>query len=284
MEKSQKRNVKNIVGTIVKEGYEASVAVRALDRAGQCPQLKGHVHELMFCDKYNLDPVNLLKGNHAQLTKSNIAKMKDVIATDRNGRVIIHAQLKDTASASGAAKTAKQILSEHYNKTKILGTKETVDKVAKKIADKTAQKISDSGISSETTRRVADKALGKIPTPTALGSAAKAGAMAGAVVGAGTEAISSIGDVIDGKKDVDDAIIDIAGAGIKGGITGAASAAAGSAAAGAAGMAIASATGTAVGGALAATTVGTAAVAVAPVAVGFAAACAVGSVISWFFD
>lgn len=49
-------------------------------------------------------------------------------------------------------------------------------------------------------------------------------------------------------------------------------------------MAIASATGTAVGGALAATTVGTAAVAVAPVAVGFAAACAVGSVISWFFD
>ena len=275
---------KNITGAVVKEGYEASVAMRALDRAGRCPQLKGHVHELMFCDQYNLDPVNLIKGNHAQLTKSNIATMKDVIAMDSKGKIIMHAQLKDTTSASGAAKTARQIVSKHYDKTKVLGTKETVDKVAKKIADKTNQQINSSGISSETTSRVANKALGKMPTAAALGSAAKAGGMAGAAFGAGIEAVSSIIDVVDGKKEVSDAVIDIAGAGIKGGVTGAASAAAGSAAAGAAGVAIASATSTAVGGALAATTVGAATVAAAPVVFGFAAACAVGGFISSLFD
>lgn len=262
----------HMAGSIVQESYEASVAMRALDRAGQCPQLKGHVHELMFCDKYNLDPINLIKGNHAQLTKSNIATMKDVIAMDSSGKVIMHAQLKDTTSASGAAKTARQIISKHYDKTKVLGTKETVDKVAKKIADKTNQQINSSGISSETTSRVANKALGKMPTAAALSSAAKAGGMAGAAFGAGIEAVSSI------------AVIDIAGAGIKGGVTGAASAAAGSAAAGAAGVAIASATSTAVGGALAATTVGAATVAAAPVVLGFAAACAVGGFISSLFD
>ena len=275
---------KNMAGAVVKEGYEASVAMRALDRAGRCPQLKGHVHELMFCDQYNLDPVNLIKGNHAQLTKSNIATMKDVIAMDSKGKIIMHAQLKDTTSASGAAKTAKQIVSKHYDKTKALGTKETVDKVAKKIADKTNQQINSSGISSETTSRVANKALGKMPTAAALGSAAKAGGMAGAAFGAGIEAVSSIIDVVDGKKEVSDAVIDIAGAGIKGGVTGAAAAAAGSAAAGAAGVAIASATSTAVGGALAATTVGAATVAAAPVVFGFAAACAVGGFISSLFD
>ena len=264
----------HMAGSIVQESYEVSVAMRALDRAGQCPQLKGHVHELMFCDKYNLDPINLIKGNHAQLTKSNIATMKDVVAMDSSGKVIMHAQLKDTTSASGAAKTAR----------KVLGTKETVDKVAKKIADKTNQQINSSGISSETTSRVADKALGKMPTVASLGSAAKAGGMAGAAFGAGIEAVSSIIDVVDGKKEVGDAMIDIAGAGIKGGVTGAASAAAGSAAAGAAGVAIASVTGTTIGGALAATTVGAATVAAAPVVLGFAAACAVGGFISSWFD
>lgn len=278
------KHSKNMSGSVIKEGYEAGVAIRALNRAGQCPQLKGHVHEIMFCDRYNLDPVNLIKGNHAQLTKSNTAIMKDIIGMDSNGKVIMHAQLKDTVSASGAAKTAKQILSKHYSKTKVYGTEETVGKVAKKIAGKTNQQINSSGISSETTRRVADKALGNMPTAATLGTAAKAGGVAGAAVGAGLEAVSSIIDVVDGKKDVGDAVIDIAGAGLKGGVTGAASAAAGSAAAGVAGVTIASATSTAVGGALAATTIGAAAVAAAPVAIGFAAACAVGGFISSLFD
>lgn len=256
---------KDMAGAAAKESYEASVAVRALERAGKCPQLKGHIHEVMFCDKYNVNPVNILKGNHADLTKSTVAKMKDVVMTDRAGHVIGHAQLKDTISNSGAAKTAKQILSGHYNKTAVYGTEETAAKVGKKLAGKAVQKVNSSGISSETTSSIANKALGKMPTMGALGNVAKSGGIAGAAFGAGIEAVSSISDVIDGKKDVGDAVIDVAGAGIKGGIT----------AAGVAGAAITAVAGTAATGF---------AVAAAPVAIGFVAATAVGSFVSSLFD
>ncbi len=269
----------NMATVATKEGYEASVALRALDRAGNCPQLKGHVHELIFCDKYNANPLNIIQGNHANLTKSATAQMKDVVMTN-NGRVVGHAQLKDTISSSGLRKTAEQIKSGHYNKTSIFGTKET----AAKLAGKVPQKVNSSGISSETTSRVANKALGRMPTMNALGSAARSGGMVGAAVGAGIEAISSIGDVIDGKKSVGDAVVDIGGAAVKGGITGSASSAAGVAAAGLAGTAVSAVTATGVGAAVASTAVGAVAVAAAPVAVGFAAACAVGSFISSLFD
>ena len=270
---------KNMAGTVVKEGYEARVALQALGRAGKCPNLHGHVHELMFCDKYNFNPKHILNGEHAQLTKSTTAQMKDVIMT-KGGKVIGHAQLKDTSSLSGATKTARQINSGHYAKTRVYGTEETVSRVA----GKTSQKVHSSGISSDTTQRISNKALGKMPTASGLGQAAKAGGMAGAAIGASIEAVYSIKDVMDGKKDVSDAVIDIAGAGVKGGVTGAASAAAGSAAAGVTGAAIASVASTTVGASIAATTVGAATVVAAPVVIGFVAAMAVSSVVSSFFD
>lgn len=269
----------NMATVVTRESYEASAALRALDRAGNCPQLKGHVHEIMFCDKYNANPLNILQGNHAQLTKSATAQMKDVVMTN-NGRVVGHAQLKDTVSASGLRKTTEQIKSGHYNKTSIFGTEET----AANLAGKVPQKVHSSGISSNTTARVANKALGKMPSMGALGTAAKSGGVAGAAIGAGIEVISSIGDVIDGRKDIGDAVIDIGGAAVKGGITGSASSAAGVAAAGITGTAISAAVGTSAGAAIASTAVGAAAVVAAPAVVGFAAACAVGSFISDFFD
>lgn len=87
-----------------REGYEAATALRALNRAGQCPQLKGHVHEILFVDKYNLTPTNILEGNHAALTNSTTAQMRDVIMT-KGGKIVGHAQLKDTISNAGVRKT-----------------------------------------------------------------------------------------------------------------------------------------------------------------------------------
>lgn len=274
------KKTQNKIAVFTREAYEDSVGARALVRAGQCPNLKGHVHEVMYCDKINTNPVNIVKGNHAQLTKSSVAKMKDVIVKNRQGKIVSHAQLKDTMSQSSIAKTAKQINAGHYNKTRVLGTKETTAR----LAGKTSQKVHSSGISSETTQRVADKALGRMPSLSSVGSAAKSGGVAGAAIGAGIEAISSISDVIDGKKDAADAVVDIAGAGIKGGVTGAASAAAGSVAAGAAGAVTTAVASTAIGGAAAATAVGSVAVAAAPLVVSFGVACAVGSFISSLFD
>ena len=200
------KDAKNMTGTVAKEGYEASVGARALARAGKCPNLKGHVHEQIFCDKFNMNPRNILEGNHAQLTKSTTAKMKDVVVLNKKGQVVKHFQLKDTTSSSGVAKTSKQIIEKHYGKTKVMGTEETAKKVADKIANKTNQKIHSTNISTKTTTRIADKALGKMPTAAALRSAAKSGGVSGAVCGAGIEAVSSVIDVVDGKKDVDDAL------------------------------------------------------------------------------
>lgn len=258
-----KKKSRNL-GIAAREGYEASVGIRAIERAGQNPQLKGIAHEIMMCDKINANPVNLVQGIHAQLTKSTTAQVRDIVLT-QHGKIAGHMQLKDTISAAGIQKTIKQINSGKYSKTSIFGTEETVAK----LAGKTSQKVRSSGISSETTSRIADKSLGRAATATSIADAAKSGGMYGAAIGAGIEAISSIGDVIEGRKEVGDAVIDVAGAGIKGGIVGAASAAAGTYAAG-----------TAIATGAAAVT----GLAFAPAAIGFGVACAVGSFLSDLFD
>ena len=265
--------------TMAREGYEAKVGLEALARAGKNIQLKGHVHEVLFKDMYNANPLNFIQGKTAALTKSPTAPMRDIVMK-QGGKVIGHAQLKDTVSSSGVRKTIEQIKSGHYNKTAVYGTKETVAKVGKSVS----QPVRSTGISSNTTKRIADKALGNAATLNTISSAVKSGGATGAIVGAGFEAVSSAIDVFNGKKDIGDAVEDVAVAGIKGGITGVAGAATSTVVAGAAGTAITAATTTAIGGAVAATTLGTVAVAAAPVAIGFAAACAVCSFISDFWD
>ena len=270
----EKRNKNMNAGVMMHEGYEAKVGLEALARAGRTPQLKGIVHEVMFKDGYNANPVHILQGESAQMTKSATAQMKDIIFM-KNGHVHGSAQLKDTISSAGVQKTIEQIKAGHYNKTAVYGTKET----AAKVAGKVSQKVHSSGISSETTSRIADKALGNMPGMSALGAAARSGGVMGAAFGAGIEAISSGIDVVNGEKDLSDAAVDVAAAGIKGGVTGAPAAMAGSAAAGAAGAAVTALTG---GAAL----TGAAAVAVtaAPIVVGLGAACLVGSVVSDIWD
>lgn len=283
----QNRQERNMAGGFLNELYEASVGVRALERAGANPQLKGHVHEFLFCDKFNFDPRHFLRGEHACLTKSPTATMKDVIIKNWEGKIIGHAQLKDTVSSSGVTKTVQQILDGHYNKTAIYGTKETAKLVNEALAKmgKTAQQVYSSGISSTTTQRIADKVLGRMPaSASAFGAAASSGGTAGAVLGAGVEAVSSLYDLFDGQKTSTEAMCDIAYAGAKGGITGAASGVAGSAAAGAAGTLISAATATSVGGALAATAGGALAVTAAPILLGLGAAFSVGSFVSGLFD
>ena len=261
---------------MAREGYDAKVGAEALMRAGKCKNLKGHVHEILFKDKFNADPRNIIAGRHAELTKSTTARVKDVIIK-KNGKVVGHAQLKDVTSAKGVAKTAQQINAGKYAKTRVYGTNET----AAKLAGKTKQPVHADGISSETTTRIANKALGKMPSIKGLHAAGKAGGVAGAAFGAGVEAVCSIKDVVNGKKSVEDAVGDVAVAGVRGGATGYASAVAGSAAAGVTGGLIAaSGIGAAVGG----TAVGAACVTAAPLVAGFAASCVVANFVSDLWD
>lgn len=278
-------NFRNNVAGSASNVYEASVGMRALNRAGQNPQMKGVAHEIMCCDKYNLNPGNILNGRHMDLTKSTTAHMKDVIAKNSAGKVVGHAQLKDTISNAGVRKTVQQIESGHYSKTKVIGTEETAAKV-NKVLEKHGfkQRVESSGISSKTTSRIADKTLGKMPTISAVSSAAKAGGVTGAAVGAGMEAISSIGGWMEGDKSAGEAAVDVAVAGVKGGVTGAVSGVIASAAADAAGSAIAAATATTVGSAVAGTAVGAAAIAAAPVVAAVAAPMIVFGLLGALFD
>ena len=275
---------KSMLGGISNELYDTTVIARAVSRAGMCPNLKGHIHEILFCDNYNM--TNIFNGSNAQLTRSVTATMKDVIAKNEAGRVVMHGQLKDTISNSGLRKTAYQIINGHYNKTTVYGTEETT-KGVNRILDElnwNGQRVHSSGISSSTTARIANKALGKLPSAAALGSAARAGGIAGAVISGGLEAISSVYQVSTGEKKWDDAIVDIAGATAKGGITGAGSAVAGSFATGAAGYGVSAFTATSIGGAVAGTAGGALLCAGLPIAVGLGAAVAVGSFISDLFE
>lgn len=265
-------NSRNNVAGSASNVYEASVGMRALNRAGQNPQMKGIVQEIMYCDKYNTNMGNILNGHHMDLTKSTTAHMKDVIAKNSAGKVVGHAQLKDTISNAGVRKTVQQIKSGHYSKTRVIGTEETAAKV-NKVLEKygVKQRVESSGISSKTTSRIADKTLGKMPTISTTFSAAKAGGVTGAAVGAGMEAISSIGDWLEGDKSAGEAAADVVVAGVKGGVTGAVSGVIGSTAAGVTGSAITAATATTVGSAVAGTAVGAAAIAAAPVVAAVAA-------------
>lgn len=265
-------NSRNNVAGSASNVYEASVGMRALNRAGQNPQMKGIVQEIMYCDKYNTNMGNILNGHHMDLTKSTTAHMKDVIAKNSAGKVVGHAQLKDTISNAGVRKTVQQIKSGHYSKTRVIGTEETAAKV-NKVLEKCGvkQRVESSGISSKTTSRIADKTLGKMPTISTMSSAAKAGGVTGAAVGAGMEAISSIGDWLEGDKSAGEAAADVAVAGVKGGVTGAVSGVIASAAADVAGSAIAAATATTVRSAVAGTAVGAAAIAAALVVAAVAA-------------
>lgn len=278
-------NSRNNVAGSASNVYEASVGMRALNRAGQNPQMKGIVQEIMYCDKYNTNMGNILNGHHMDLTKSTTAHMKDVIAKNSAGKVVGHAQLKDTISNAGVRKTVQQIKSGHYSKTRVIGTEETAAKV-NKVLEKCGvkQRVESSGISSKTTSRIADKTLGKMPTISTLSSAAKAGGVTGAAVGAGMEAISSIGDWLEGDKSAGEAAADVAVAGVKGGVTGAVSGVIASAAADAAGSAIAAATATTVGSAVAGTAVGAAAIAAAPVVAAVAAPMVVFGLLGSLFD
>lgn len=267
---------RDTTSTVVKESYESKVAIEALNRAGKCPNLKGHVHEILYKDKFNLNPVNIMKNKKAVLTKSNTAQMKDIIIL-KNGKVAGHAQLKDTVSASGVRKTIAQINSGHYNKTRVLGTAEATAKLQGKVS----QPVYSSGISSETTSRIANKALGKMPSMSSMHSIGKSGGLAGAAVSAGIQSVQSLYDLYNDKKTLSEASVDIAKAGLKGGVTGYASAVAGSVAAGAAGTTIAT---TGIGTLVAGSAAGATILAATPVAVGLVAACAIGSLASSVLD
>ncbi len=206
--------------------YEGSVIVRAMERAGKNPHLKGHIHEIMVKDARNLR--NVFNGSRTELTRSTTASTVDLVTT-KGGKIVERLQLKDTLSDSAVNKLVKQVSEGKYRSAQLIGTDETTQKVnaALKKAG-LSKRMSSSGVSSDTTTKIAQRAgaTGSGTLGSAVMSAAKGGGAAGAAIGGGIALARGVYDLAHGRRDVADVTIDVGASAIKGGVTGAGSGAA----------------------------------------------------------
>ena len=200
-----------------KQIYENNVAKRALQRGncGNNPQrLKGIAHEVMFQDKQNINPKNILTGKKASQTLKTNAVRDDLLV--KQGRSIVkREQLKDTISPSGISKTIKQAKEHKYQRTNLYGTVETTAKYNEAASQIPGgiQQMKSTGISSEDTARIAKKAIGvkdiknEIPT---IAKSSQSAAKGGAAVSAIVETVNSGIQVANGDKTVTEAAVSVA--------------------------------------------------------------------------
>ena len=266
-------------GVIIgKQGYNQSVVVRAVQRAGANPHLKGHIHEVLVQDARNARNLLSFNGASTQLTKSTTASTVDLVTT-RGGKVIERIQVKDVTSTSGLNKLVKQCADGKYRSARLVGSEETTQ-AFNKAAEKAGitKRMSSSGVSTQQTTSLAQRAgaSGSGSLSSAIGQAAKTGGVAGAAVGAGLEVVKGAMDLLDGKADMAEVGVRVAKAGAKGGISGAAAGASATAASAATATAL-----TALGvGGMTATVTTVAAPLLVALGVGYAAS----EVFEWIFN
>lgn len=269
-----KKTLSQNVGNVAKNSYEASVKIRAIDRAGNCNNLNGHILEIMGADKTNLNPFNGLKET---LTKSKTATAVDSVVT-KGGKIVQRVQYKDTAKSIGD--TVRRVKNGQYNSVTLKGTSETA-KVFNEYAKKHGlnKTMQDTGISSNTTKSLARScgAAKQISLAKAAGMAAKSGGVVGGAVSGGISLVSNIAAVANGEKEVGEAACAV----VKDTAGGAVSGAGAAAAATVTGAAVSSVVaGTVIGG----TVVGTACVVAAPVAVAIGTGYVISKIWSAIFD
>ena len=217
-------------GVGAKTAYESSVIARAVQRAGNNPHLKGHIHEILIQDSRNVR--NLFNGARTELTKSTTASTVDLV-TMRGGKVIERIQVKDVTSNSGINKLVKQCAAGKYRSAKLIGSEESTQ-LFNKAAEKAgiSKRMTSSGVSSKTSTSLAQRAgaAGSGTLGSAMAQAARSGGAAGAVIGAGVEAVRSVVDWSNGDADGLEVAGRVTKAAAKGGVSGAAAGAAATAA------------------------------------------------------
>ncbi len=204
-----KKSKQHFAHNALRHGYEAKVINESLRRAGNNPQLKGIIHEVLIKDAINANPTNIVNGVKASLTKSAHAKTVDIVVRQA-GKNIQRIQAKDTVAS--ISKTVKQVKSGQYNSAKILASKETFAKLTEKAAKEGISKtIKSSGISSSTTQALAVKAgvTGMNGVSRACLAAAKGSAASGAIVSTGFAVFQGIQDLCNEDKDLGEVMLDV---------------------------------------------------------------------------
>lgn len=209
-EKNKKKSILNIGSSIStgKQLYEASVGRRALERAGKNKNLHGHINEILTMDKINQNPINILSGKKAVLTKSKTA-IRDDIIIKKGGKVVKRLQLKDTSSPSGLQNTINKVKQHHYKGTNLVGTKETTKLFSAKTAKNPSitQKMKSNGISSDRNKLIAAKTTGQCikGTKKYIISQSLETGINSAKLTAGFETIKAGLDIKNGKKSIGNA-------------------------------------------------------------------------------
>lgn len=187
------KEVAEAAATLPKSLYDISVMQRAFFRAGQNQNIHGHIHEVLFVDKFNMDIANRIQGLKAVINENPIAKTIDVKITDSAGKMIHKIQLKDCPKSPEALICRNN--SGYYNNVQVKATKETIDSVeALKSSGQMSKPVTESGISTAETKATASKMPFKNAgglTAGAVGKVALRGGVAGAAIGVGIEVISS---------------------------------------------------------------------------------------------
>lgn len=202
--------------TAAKQLYDGTVIKRACDRAGKNPNIKGHIFEVMTCDKVNANPINIIQGRKAVLTKSTTAVRDDVVIK-QGKKVVGRMQLKDTPKS--IKDTIKRVGNKQYQGTKLVGTKETAEAYAKTVAkgtkngSKITQKMTTNNISSAQTELLAKKALGGtiIESGKEISKQSFKSGISSAVISATIEGAKGINQIRKGEKTVKDVGKNIAG-------------------------------------------------------------------------
>lgn len=145
--------------------YEASVVARMNGRAGASTVngAKGISFEIIYSDIKNV--LDGFKGGmKTKLSASSIDDLADLVTTNKNGEIVQLIQCKDGTSTTQIDNVIKQVSSGKYASAELVGTKEFAEIYNEKAATKgITQKATNSGISTNTTSKVADKALGIAP-------------------------------------------------------------------------------------------------------------------------
>lgn len=201
------------VHSIINSIDDGKVIKEAVDRAGHCKNIKGHIFELLQVKKLNQDPANILRNRHARLTKSPTS-IRDDIVMEESGKIIKRFQCKDTTSVSGVSDTVKRIENGQYQRTNVVGTEESsrlINDSLKKKNINTRTEVQNSGISSKTTELLACQANGANPLNhlDLIADHAGKSAIGGAVVGGGVSAIINGTKLVKGQLEADEAITNV---------------------------------------------------------------------------
>ena len=220
------RETASVFGALPENLYDLTVIMRAYARAGHNRFIHGHIHEILFVDKFNRDPMSILKGLRAVINENKTAKTIDIKILDSAGKMVHKIQLKDCSLSPDTL--IIKIKSGYYNNVQVKVTDETavsVKEALRKSNFKMSKPIKSSGITTEKTKEIAKKMpfenAGRITT-SAVGKAALHGGAAGTVIGVGIECITSgieLKKGVIGKKEF---AYNVGSSGIVGGAAGAA--------------------------------------------------------------